>query len=243
MFRRFISALTLATIASGLPATAYAGDPTYHMPAVGECRALTWEQYLASVDTSDPIDCATPHTARVIAAGILPAGVTYNLKADALYNAVAKICRPALEAALGSSEHARFMTSYNYAFWIPTVGERNHGARWFRCDVVLVNGTSLANLPTDTAPMVTTPVPDTVARCLKARTFYWTTCAKTHAFRATGTFVFNHDGFPTEQQFQRAAERSCPSRVTSSSWRYSSMSQIGWKLGIRRMVCYTKTTS
>jgi Septum formation len=213
------------------------------MPAVGECRALTIEQWLASVDTSDPIDCATPHTGRVIATGILPDRVAYNLKQQSFYVEIAKICYPALVDALGSSEHAREMTTYQYAFWIPTVGERNHGARWIRCDVVLINNASLAKLPTDTVPMLSTPIPDSVARCLKAKTFYWTTCNKTHAFRATGTFIFRHDGYPTFRQFQRAAQRKCPSRVTSSQWRFGYIGETAWEIGRRRMLCYTKTTS
>ena len=70
-----------------------------------------------------------------------------------------------------------------------------------------------------------------------------TTCARNHAFRATGTFRIRQDTYPTFRQFSAAVPTRCPARVDSASWRWSARDKVTWQLGNRTVVCYTKTRS
>lgn len=228
-----------------MPATAVAkaGDPHYHQPTAGECHDYTYDQMLKSSETSAPVDCATvSHTAKITKVTMLPDGVSYSDTAK-LGNLVANRCQPAWEALLGRTDLKRALTAYSQAAFIPTKAERSQGARWLRCDVILWRGVGLAPLPYDTAPLVSKPLTDSIRRCLKAKTFYVTTCSSGHAFRATGDFRAPKGPYPTEKRFARIAQNRCPSLVSSQTWRYTWPSKAAWKQGYRVMVCYSKTTN
>lgn len=222
---------------------ARAGDPHYHQPTVGECHDYTYDDMLKASETSDPVDCATvAHTAKISKVTMLPDGVSYS-DAVKLGNLYYNRCLPAWEDLLGRSDVKRALTAYSASVFIPTKAERNQGARWLRCDVILYRGVGLSDLPYDAAPLVSNPITDDIARCLKAKTFYTTTCDAGHAFRATGSFRAPKGPYPSEKKFARIAQNRCPSLVTSSRWRYSWPSKASWKDGYRVMVCYSKTTA
>jgi len=227
-----------AVVATAGPAQA---GPAFQQPRVGECRALTFDALNRWSNNEAPIDCSEPHTSRVIATGRLPRGVGWGASDRQLNRIATDICDPAWKTALGSTYRGRAMTAYSWGWFIPTKAQRERGARWIRCDVILYGGRSLVRLPTDDEPALgAQPHPNGIAACLKARTFIHTVCARRHAWRATGTFVMRQKAYPTDREARRAALRRCPSRTTGSfAWRYRGEYQ--WRAGDHVVVCYSHT--
>jgi hypothetical protein len=228
-----------AVVATAGPAQA---GPAFQQPSVGECRALTFEELNRKSNNEAPIDCSARHTSRVIATGRLPRGVTWDASVERLARIATGICDPEWKTVLGSGYASRAMTAYSWGWFIPTAAQRERGARWIRCDLILWGGRSLVRLPTDNEPALgPQPHPDRIAACLKGNTFIHTTCSRRHAWRATGTFVLRQDAYPTPREARRAAIRRCPSLVNTGSfaWRYRGANQ--WRAGDHVVVCYSRT--
>ena len=230
-------ATTLVTVAP--PAGALVPDgPDYQMPDVGECHELIYEVYLGESDPSDAVDCTESHTSYVVATELLPDSLDWDSSLTQLSRAVTSACYPAWEDHLGGSEEAREMSAYALAWFMPSQEQRDHGARWFRCDVVLLGGSRVLALPSDTAPVLDTDLPDSVARCLTGAPLV-TTCARSHRWRATGGFPLRTDSFPTMRQFERAAVRRCPGLTSTRRWRGEGPGKDAWRAGRRTMVCHS----
>jgi hypothetical protein len=228
-----------AVVATAGPAQA---GPAFQQPSVGECRALTFDELHRKSNNEAPIDCSEPHTSRVIATGRLPRGETWDASIRRLNRIATDICDPAWKAALGGTYRSRAMTVYSWGWFIPTLAQRERGARWIRCDLILYGGRALVRLPTDDEPALgSEPFADRIAACLKQETFIHTTCARTHAWRATGTFVLRQEEYPTDREVRRAAINRCPSVVTTDSfaWRYRGVFQ--WRAGDHVVACYSRT--
>lgn len=246
--RSLLSPRTLATVAAALllcvtasPADARTPDGAgYQEPGVGECRDLTQADAMKASDTTPPIACADPHTVRVIAVPQLPADVSWDDSDKKLGAAAIRLCGPAANEALGRTYKVRARSAYSWVWFTPTKAQREHGARWIRCDLALVGGTRLVRLPTDKTPALPSGrLPDKVARCLTPTTFVSTTCARKHAFRATGAFILDGTAYPTAQQFRDAALKRCPRRVSTSDFRWTYRGKYVWKQGDHTVVCYS----
>lgn len=236
------AAATLLSVATGPVSAGTTDGPGYGQPGVGECRDLDLTQALKAVNATAPTHCADPHTTRVVAVGRLPKGLDWDDPTPKLVTAAINVCQPAVDDALGATASLRNRSAYTWWWFIPTQDQRAHGARWFRCDLSLIGGTRLLRLPTDDVPALDgSPLPDSVAGCLTAQTFYLTTCARKHAFRATGTFRMRQDTYPTRRQFDAAVLKRCPALVDSARWRWSVRNQDAWKLGDHTVVCWTRT--
>ncbi len=226
-----------AVVATAGPAQA---GPAFQQPRVGECRALTMEEFNRKSNNEAPIDCSEPHTSRVIDTVRLPNGVGWGASIQRLTGIATRMCNPAWNEALGSSFRSRAMTAYSAGWFMPTKAQRERGARWIRCDLVLRAGSALANLPTDNVPALGAPPhPDRIAACLKARTLVKTICSRRHAWRATGTFVIRQEAYPSARQFRRAALRRCPSRVSTDSFAWQFRGAILWRQGDHVVGCYS----
>jgi hypothetical protein len=216
--------------------------PAFQEPRVGECRVLTFGEYLRNSNNEAPIKCSQAHTSRVIATGHLPRDVSWSAPLRRLNRIAVGICDPAWKAALGRSYSSRAMTAYTWGWFIPTESQRSHGARWIRCDLVLAAGRQLDRLPTDAEPALgAQPHPDRIAACLRRESLLDTTCAHRHAYRATGTFVIHQRAYPTGRQFRRAALRKCPSRVSSRSFVWEDHGADRWRLGDHVVICFSRT--
>jgi hypothetical protein len=225
-------------------ADAAAGDPGYQKPAVGECRQLNLAQAYRASNSTTPIDCAESHTSRVIVVGRLPRKLSWKDSEEVLARAAARICQPAADQALGQNAKVRDRSAYSWLWFVPTRAQRSHGARWIRCDQVLYGGDRVLALPTDETPALSgQALPDSVARCMTSAKLYTTTCARPHAWRATGAFTLRQARYPTERQQQAVTDRRCPALVSSRQWRWTLRGKTTWRLGDHTFVCYTKTQS
>ncbi|MFN8191739.1 MAG: septum formation family protein [Nocardioidaceae bacterium] len=221
-----------------------AGDPDYHRPVVGECRDYTLADVAPRSNSTPVVDCAQTHTAKVIAVGRLPKGSTWSDYTIAQqWRMTYRVCLPAYRSILGSNDALRDMSSFSTSWFIPTKAERDAGATWLRCDLILYAGTKLADLPYDTRPMLpAAPLPDTVARC-RTKKFADTVCASGHTWRATGTFKLPDTTYPSEKRIRKAAINRCPGLTSSSTFHWTWRSETLWEWGDHQVVCYTKTRS
>ncbi|GCD90529.1 septum formation family protein [Nocardioides sp. LS1] len=234
---------TLATTAALLTTGVAMAGPGYHAPALGDCHAIDLAHSQKKADPSDPVPCSSAHTARVIKVAKLPAGVSWSVSAAKLFKIASHKCIPTFMATLGRTDKVRDRSAYSWLYFQPTQAEIDHGARWIRCDVALLGGTELVNLPTDATPALPKPpLPDSVARCETGK-YAQTTCARTHAWRSAGTFRIDQKAYPSQQQLQHAAERRCPAIAGTAYWRWSAQGAVSWSLGDHFVVCYSQTTS
>ena len=81
-----------AVIATAGPAQA---GPKFQQPSVGECRAMSWDEYMGKSNNEAPIDCSQPHTSRVTDVVRLPKGVTRGASIDRLTTIATRLCYPA----------------------------------------------------------------------------------------------------------------------------------------------------
>jgi hypothetical protein len=223
-----------------LPADAAAGA----RPTVGSCHSLSVDEIGEESDSRPTVSCTRPHTTRTIRVPLLPEGVDWNADPDKLFAIATRLCLPAFDKALGRTAKIRDRSAYAWVWFVPTASERDDGARWLRCDLVLYGGNTVLGLPTDKVPALDkVPLPDSVARCLHPSTLATTTCSREHTWRATGAFTLNQARYPSDRRLRAAALNRCPALVTSRTLRWSVRSKTVWKLGDHAVVCYSKTRS
>jgi hypothetical protein len=228
-----------------LSAPASAADPLAGAPSVGECHQLTLKGLYKSSDHSRKVRCSRSHTSRVIKVDRLPAGVQWSDSIEKLTRVTTRSCEPKWKKTLGGSYVSRDRSAYSWGWFMPTAGQRDRGARWFSCHLILWGGSkSLVPLPTDKVPALgSLPHPDIVAVCLSRRTFVSTVCSRKHSFRATGTFTIDKRSFPGDRAIRRAAVHRCPSRVSTDTFRWTNRTAQRWEMGDHVVVCYSKKRS
>lgn len=240
--------LLIAGASTGLSPAGAAPAAAGTRPTVGECRQLTATQVAAPTDTSGPIPCSTTHDDRVIGVPNLPTGVTWaelDTSTKVVHMGVT-LCTPPWRSALGQSDRLRDRTAYSFVFFRPTRKQQASGARWLRCDLVLLHGPSLAPLPTDREPALPgTTIPRTVRRCLGGKQLLTTACTYPHRYRATGSFVVGSKTFPGRKTMLRISRTRCPAYVrTPHDFWFTYHGAFEWNhLHERAVVCYTRTTS
>lgn len=219
-----------------------AGDPLFGAPTVGTCSTMTPAEGAARSDHSTAVDCAEAHTAQVAGVVRIPARMNWSTaSANALFRVVASTCAPKVNDLLGRTFRTRDTSAYTYVFFEPTKAQRNAGARWLSCSVILRRNFKLATLPSSTAPMLPDgKLPNSVARCLSKPGFL-TICKAKHLWRATGTFTVAGK-YPGAKALNRTATRRCVSRVHSAAYRWTYKDKTTWNaVGDHVVVCYTKT--
>jgi Septum formation len=235
--------LLLGPLATTSTAAARGTDPLAGAPTVGECHKLTLKGLYKQTDRSRKVRCSRDHTSRVIKVAQLPAGASWSDSDAKLGRIATRGCEPVWKKTLGQSYVSRARSAYSWGWFIPTAGQRDRGARWFSCHVILWGGNrSLVTLPTDKAPALgDLPHPDKVAVCLTRHSFVFTVCARKHSYRATGVFTMDKTNFPGDRAIRRAAIHRCPSRVDSDRFRWSNRGSQRWEMGDHTVVCYSKT--
>jgi hypothetical protein len=241
------TATALGLSAAPGQARAAADGPDFGAPAVGACSTMTAEQADARVDRSTVVPCSQAHQAKVAGVVRLPDGLAYSSRGK-LYRAMVKRCKPAWNELLGRTHRVRDSSAYQLVWFVPSKDQRQHGARWMSCSVVLRKGTELAKLPATKAPLLPKgELGDRIHRCLLATTAstITTRCSAEHGWRATGSFVVSSETFPGTTAVNRAARTKCP-RLTNprKPFRWTYWTKVNWQAGgDHAVICYTKTKS
>ena len=149
---------------------------------------------------------------------------------------------------LGRTHAVRDSSAYQLVWFTPTKNQRQHGARWMSCSVVLRQGTHLAKLPANKTPLLPSgKLGDGIHRCLLATTSaaITTRCKSPHGWRATGSFVIASTKFPGARAVNRTARTKCASRTSrDKAYRWTYWTRINWQVGgDHAVICSSKTKS
>jgi hypothetical protein len=243
------TALTATLAVTAAPTQALQTDgPDYGAPTVGACSTMTAKQAGAKADKSTVVPCSQAHTAKVAGVSMLPGKLDYTSDTTQLYKSLVKRCKPMWKAMLGRTDAVRDSSAYDLVWFFPTKTQRQHGARWMSCSVVLRQGAELAKLPTNKTPLLPGGrLKDGIHRCLLATTSasITTRCSARHGWRATGSFVIASEKFPGAKAVNRTAKTKCASRTTrGKAYRWTYWTRINWQVGgDHAVICYSKTTS
>jgi len=243
------TAVTATLAVSAAPTQALQADgPDYGAPAVGACSTMTAKQAGAKADKSTVVPCSQAHTAKVAGVAMLPGKLDYSSDPTKLYKSMVKRCKPEWNAMLGRTFAARDSTAYDLVWFFPTKDQRQHGARWMSCSVVLRHASKLAKLPTNKTPLLPSgKLKDGIHRCLLATTSatIMTPCSAKHGWRATGSFVIDSKKYPGAKSVNRTAKSKCLSRtMRGKAYRWTYWTRINWQVGgDHAVICYSKTTS
>ena len=128
-------------------------------------------------------------------------------------------------------------------WFTPTKQQKADGARWLRCDLTILHGTTYGDLPTDAVPALpASRIPASAKRCLTGKSHIITTCTASHSFRTTGAFTVGLKKFPGRNRMIQIGRNRCPALVTSRSYLFT------WKpkgvyntLHDHTVVCFSKT--
>jgi hypothetical protein len=237
------SAAIVGLLAAALTTTApiagaAAADPAYQAPVMGECSDMSRDELDLPTYTEPAVDCAGTHTAEVTAVAVLPDGMAYD-SPDFTELALAT-CNGGKRQALGASKLGMHLTAYAIGYFIPTPEQQAAGARWLRCDLVVLGGAELLPLP-GTLDVGKFPYKATVSRCLTGPDFAVTACSEKHTYRATAAIKVKAQRYPREKAWKRLGTDRCRSATTSRTYRFSWPSKVDWKVGDRALVCYTQT--
>lgn len=219
-----------ASSPSSAASTSPATPPADAAPQVGQCRELAPAAADAQSDSTPPIDCSQPHNAYTFYVGRYQGATPDNDYAG--YQCLSRIPK-----ALGITPQQAKLTAYYTVFFQPTSQQWAAGARWFRCDLAIVAGSSLRPLPASVTPFPKPP-PDSLSACRSGD--QRVPCSEAHSYRAYSTFLFGGSApsIPGDKQLLAEAEKKCPGNTTYYTWPSAS----AWRYGDRIGVCWEQTT-
>jgi Septum formation len=221
--------------------------PDFGAPTVGACSTMTAKQAAAQADHSTVVPCSEAHTAKVAGVVSVPDRLDFSQIAK-LYRVMVNRCRPKVNALLGRTDRVRDSSAYDLVWFIPTKTQRQHGARWISCSVVLRQAFKLAKLPTNKTPLLPSGrLGEGIHRCLLKDTsrVITTRCVAGHGWRATGSFVISSSTYPGHKAINHKARTKCATRVIAGrSYRWTYSTKINWQVGgDHAVICYSKTSS
>lgn len=233
-----VLALLTATLAVVGVSPAEAGSG-YQQPRVGQCRVLSYSQLGSRSNSSRPVSCAATHTAQTVGVGRLPKKLSWSSPSAKLRAVIGKSCTATFATKVGQSTIARLLSDYTWVSFRPTKSQRRHGARWFRCDLVMARGRSLVALPRSASPILLSPTPIGEQLCLGASGR--TTCDQTHAYKATTAFALSGKKWPGSAKVRLRASAGCDVRVGTPTFRYFAPTEASWSY-TRWVVCFAEHT-
>ncbi len=233
-------ALTLVVVVGGLLGAAPAvGGDVPEPPPVGSCHDLTYAEAYKRSDPKAPVDCTEPHTTVTVKVVQLDAPMDLS----AIPTSAFVGCYRATRLALGDRPEAQAMSSYETWFFIPTKAEREAGAAWLRCDLVLRGGTHVEPLPTDGTPFLTgLPLDRDIARCLveDGDLMINTVCRRRHVLKAEVALKNRGSDYPGSKEIEASTAKKCSKRLGQQLGWYHWPTRTGWRAGYPYSVCHKK---
>jgi hypothetical protein len=253
------AALTLALTAceDDLPASV---DPAQvdavEAPELGACRDLTTDDIAQPSNATRVVDCSDDHTAMTYAVGSLPEELQdTDYDADELGAFAFAECSKRFVKLLGADESLAMRTVLTWAWFRPSEEAWDHGARWYRCDVVGGGDQTkeLLDLPADVKGLMQRPEDEwlvcaagpTVAGSVKVP------CSQAHDWRAVSTIKLGEpdDSYPGDRVSEVTTRDYCSKSVgawlgypVDYDYGYTWFHEAEWDAGNRRSVCWAKTS-
>jgi hypothetical protein len=230
------------TLAPSATAGTEADGPHYQEPAVGECRNYDFATALGKTAQTPLVACSARHTAKTFDVVQIPVAMSWSTPLGDIADAAYDKCLDAFVHTVGGTDLKRRMTRYGMSLYFPTLAQRDHGARWVRCDVVVWGKSALVPLRNTTPLLPSGKPPYAVTKCLTGTKRYYTACAFVHSYRVTGGFQLTGTTYPGDAAVKRAAERRCPQFITTHYYVWEGPDRDRWRAGNHAVLCYSKTT-
>ena len=227
-------------------------------PRRSACYRLAPWQLTRPTNGSDPVPCASPHTARTIHVGTLDTVVNgHSVAVDSAHvqRQLATTCPRELAAFVGGSARTRDLSRFAVVWFSPTLAQADRGADWFRCDLVAFSGErSLFGLPRE-PPGVRGVLDrpdalDTYGLCGTAapgaKGFERVICGRPHSWEAFDTISLpGGRRYPGADALRDAGDEKCKSRAAARAedalkfrygWEWPTREQ--WGIGQRFGYCW-----
>lgn len=207
-------------------------------PEVGECHRLDLTAQAALADGTKPVSCERNHTSRTFSVIDVPKGTKMS-DLEALSELVDQKCTPAWNRTVGGSTAKRLLAIYSYIWFAPTEAQIEDGARFLRCDLIIVGNKRAVSLPDARQPQLGKGSPSTVeARCFtgKRSGYRALSCSQRHEFRAAGTFKLKGKKYPSSARLQRIANRRCTT-IAGPQWLAIPPSPESFANGFKFVIC------
>lgn len=258
--RRWLVAMTAVAAAGALVAcdddtalepearaTQTVAAPPPAAPPVAACYPLPFDAAVAPTSKVAPVTCDTAHTSETVAVGVIDAVVDGHLLAvdsQRVQSRVATACPKALLNHVGGDEKRLRLSMIRPIWFTPSVEESDQGADWYRCDAVVLAGTStLAELP-PTLEGVLRParVADRYAMCgtaaPDAKGFERVQCSTKHTWRAIDVVALQEGAYPGAKTVREAGRSQCEDAAAdraddplSFEWGYEWPTEEQWEMG------------
>lgn len=226
------------TMLTGTAGDAVAAERASARPSVGECRDLTRDQLADASNTTAPMSCADPHTARTFAVVDVSRKLS-KLTGKEIRKVGEAQCTPKFVNLIGGWR-TRIKTAYFFVFYTPTNAQQRNGENWIRCDLVLSKGKFLAKLPNNSTPVVSGSNVNTNARACVSSKYRLTVCAEAHTWSPAGAFAIKRREKPTAWQVGNLAEDHCKKIVGSARFTYVNWLSE-WNSGNKLVMCFKRT--
>lgn len=232
------------------------GSPVVEAPEVGTCRVLTPDDVGETWNDTEPVDCAEEHTAETFAVGTFPSELAQGKDVDdpALGAHIYATCSKRFQKLLGGDESKVMRSLFTWAWFRPTAGAWEMGARWYRCDVVGGSEDSprLMPLPESTKGVLLADE-DRWMTCVDGETVAGSekiSCAEPHTWRAVTTIKVGRpeDEYPGDRVVESRTRDFCSDSVgawlnypVDYDFGYTFFRKAEWETGNRRSICWAKT--
>lgn len=225
-------------------------------PELGACRVLTPEDVSQPSNTTETVDCGEPHTAETYAVGQLPGQFDDADWDDRELGAWAySTCSKAFIDFLGADDSLVMRTVVSWAWFRPTEGAWDDGARWYRCDVVGGGEQSkdYVDLPTTAKGLLLGKPQDRWMVCADGPTVSGSVkvaCTEPHQWRAVTTISLGDakDDYPGDRMVEVTTRDYCSKSVgawlnypVDYDFGYTWFHEAEWDAGNRRSVCWART--
>ena len=264
--RRALVVVLLGALASGLAACStedQGGDTDPKLvdavdaPAVGLCRRLTPDDVAQPTNATKAVPCSEEHTAETFAAGDLPAQFDdADYDDPALGTFAYQTCAKAYAAFVGADESLVLRTTLSWAWFRPSKKAWGKGARWYRCDVIGGNSasTEYRPLPQTARDMLAGRPPDRWLSCARGASVgegEKVPCNQKHDWRAVTTVKLGQpdDTYPGDRVMESRTRSFCATSVKAwlnypaeFEYGFTFFHKAEWDAGIRRSVCWAKTS-
>jgi hypothetical protein len=249
--------LAVASGCAQTQAQLQAGSPQEKPPELGACRMLTPDDIVQPYNTDTPVDCSEDHTAETFAVGTFPATVAGHgdIHDPALGGYVYRTCNKKFRAFLGGDESQVLRSTLTWAWFRPSPVAWDHGARWYRCDVIGGGEQSkeFLNLPETAKGILAGPPDDRWVVCADGPTVSGSVkipCSQPHTWRAVTTIKLGQPGdtYPGDRVVQSRTRSYCSDSVgawlnypVNYQFGFTWFHQAEWQAGNRRSICWART--
>ena len=235
-----------------------ASDASTEAPDLGACRMLDTSDLDAASNASPVVDCKADHDAQTFAVGALPARFDHAAYDDpALGSYAYDACTRRFIRFTGADESLAMRTILTWAWFRPSETAWDHGARWYRCDVVGGGEQTkgLIDLPRTAKGLLLGQPADQWMVCAVGPSVSGSVkvpCNQKHTWRAVSTIKVGEPGdpYPGDHAVEVKTRQFCSDQVgaylgypVDYDYGYSWFHQAEWKAGNRRSVCWARTES